>query len=163
NGRRLVSNWVEQDFLARRRQLETGASDDLEAPHIDPWMGATFGRPDEAAEETVRDAVLAGELHRAVECHLDDRLGAGEVMAPPVVEADEIVVDDLVSAGAHVCVHATYRGAYRGGIRGVDDALLGTPAELAVVALVEMRDGEPLRVRMVTDREGVRGRLLTGD
>lgn len=160
NGRRLVSNWVEQDFLARRRQLETGASDHLEPPHLDPWMGATVGRPDETAEQVVHDAVVAGELHRATECHLDDRRGAGEVIGAPVVDANEVVVDDLFSAGSHVGVHATYRGAYRGGIRGVDDTLIGTPAELAVVALAEVRDGALHRVRMVTDREGVRGQLL---
>ena len=38
NGRRLIENWVEQDYASRDRQLATGEPNPLDRPHLDPWV-----------------------------------------------------------------------------------------------------------------------------
>jgi hypothetical protein len=157
DGERLVSNWVEQDFLSRRRQIETGVPDALEPPHLDPWLTTVPVAPDASAEAVARAAVEDGRLHEAASAHIDAVVGDG---GPLVVEPAEVVVNDCFSAGRRVAVHATYRGPYRGGVIGVDDARVGDEAALQVVALVEVSDVGSLReVRVVTDREGVRAQL----
>lgn len=157
DGERLTSNWVEQDFLSRRRQIGTGVPDALEPPHLDPWVTTVPVAPDPAAEAIARSAVEDGRLHEAASAHIDDAVGDG---GPLVVEPAEVVVNDCFSAGRRVAVHATFRGPYRGGVSGLDDAHLGRTAALQVVALVDVADDGRLReARVVTDREGVRAQL----
>lgn len=157
DGERLVSNWVQQDFLARRRQVETGQPDQLEPPHLDPWMTTAPVAPDPEAEALGRSFVEGARLHEARRSHVDDE---ADPARPLVVEPEEVVVDDCFSAGRRVAVHATVTGAYRGGVRGVPEQAQGLPATLAVVALVDVaEDGSIDHVWAVTDREGVRGQL----
>lgn len=157
DGTRLVSNWVEQDFLSRRRQLRTGEPDALEPPHLDPWMTTVPVPPDPDAEEAGRRAVVEGRLHEAEVAHIDDAVGGG---GPLVVEPDDVTVNDCFSAGRRVAVHATVRGPYRGGVPGVPETAVGTAARLQVVALLDVDEGGAIReVRAVTDREGVRAQL----
>jgi hypothetical protein len=161
NGERLVSNWVEQDFLSRRRQLETGEPDALEPPHLDPWVTTVPVPPDAAAEATARAAVTDDRLHEATAAHIDDRVGDA---GPLVVEPDDVTINDSFSAGRRVAVHATVRGSYRGGVLGVADQAIGRKASLQVVALVDVdADGSLREVRAVTDREGVRAQLRAAD
>lgn len=158
DGERLTCNWVEQDFLSRRRQIETGTPDELEPSHLDPWMTTTPVAPDPEAEAIGRALVVSGRFAEAASVRLDDLVGPA---ASPVVDPAEVVVDDCFSAGRRVAVHATYRGPYQGGIPGVPTDAVGTEVRLAVVALVEVaEDGSVLDVQGVTDREGVRAQLL---
>src|SRR5271167_1654158 len=53
NGRRLTENYVEQDYLARFDQLETGRPHPLEPLHLDPWFIRALP-PNPPAEEIVR-------------------------------------------------------------------------------------------------------------
>ena len=157
DGERLTSNWVEQDFLSRRRQLASGEPDALEPPHLDPWMTTQPVAADLDAEAVGRTLVAEGRLHDAASAFVDDLVDPTD---PLVVEPAEVVVDDCFSAGRRVAVHATFRGPYRGGIPGVPDEAVGRPASLAVVALVDVaEDGTAREVRAVTDREGVRAQL----
>lgn len=156
DGERLVSNWVQQDFLARGRQLRTGEPDELEPPHLDPWMTTVPVAPDAEAEAIGRSLVAEGRFAEAAVAHVDDAVDPTE---PLVVEPEEVVIDDCFSAGRRVAVHATFTGAYRGGLP-LPEAAVGSRASLAVVALVDVaEDGSVARVRAVTDREGVRSRL----
>jgi hypothetical protein len=160
DGERLVSNWVEQDFLSRRRQLASGRPDALEPPHLDPWMTTVPVAPDPGAEAIGRALVEEGRLHEATSSLVDDLVDPPE---PLVVEPAEVVVDDCFSAGRRVAVHATCRGPYRGGLPGVPDDALGRDASLAVVAMLDVGDDGTVReARAVTDREGVRSQLLRG-
>lgn len=161
NGERLVSNWVEQDFLSRRRQLETGRPDALEAPHLDPWVTTVPVPPDAAAEEIARAAIADGRLHEATVAHIDEWVGDA---GPLVVEPDDVTFNDSFSAGRRVAVHATVRGSYRGGVLDVPDQAIGRDASLQVVALIDVAaDGSLGEVRAVTDREGVRAQLRAAD
>ncbi len=157
DGERLVSNWVEQDFLARRRQLDSGVPDALEPPHLDPWVTTVPVAPDPEAEAIGRSLVESGRLGDAAIAHVDDAVGAP---SPLVVAPEDVVIDDCFSAGRRVAVHATVTGPYRGGLPGVPEGAAGELATLAVVALVDVAaDGSVERVRAVTDREGVRAQL----
>jgi hypothetical protein len=83
---------------------------------------------------------------------------------PFVVEPEEVTVNDLFSAGRRVAVHATFRGAYRGGIPQLDadgaGRPVGSPASLEVAALLRVaRDGSVAEVRAVTSRDTVRATL----
>ena len=111
NGRRLVSNWVEQDYLARRRQLAAGVpARPSSRPRPRPWD--TVARPpDPAAEAAVRAWLAAGRP--GAEVVLDDGTrprGAGRrgtagstTCSPPATGSPSGV---------------TETGRYRGGLAG---------------------------------------------
>lgn len=158
NGEKLVSNWVEQDFLSRRRQLSTDTPDAIEPPHLDPWMTTKAVPADPAVEAALVGHAQAGTLHRARTARIDEQFDPAE---PLIVEPDEVVINDSFSAGNRAAVHATYTGAYRGGIDDLPEDLIGSPATLQVVALAEIDDqGQLVRINVVTDREGVRAQLI---
>lgn len=154
DGERLTENHVEQDFAARRAQLRAGTPQALEPPHLDPWMTTRPVPPDASAEEAARRVVEAGTLHEAATVRIDDGVG------PLVVAAEEVVVNDIFTAGRRVAVHATYRGAYLGGLDGVGDEAIGEPASLEVAALLLVADdGSVADVRAVTSRDAARAGL----
>ena len=62
NGTRLTENWVEQDHLAMQVQLAEGVPQELEPPHLDPWVGTQPVAPDAAAEAVTRAWLEAGDL-----------------------------------------------------------------------------------------------------
>lgn len=150
NGRRLVENLVEQDYLARRRQLATGVPAAVGAPALAPWD--TVAEPaDPAAEAVVRRWISDGLPDGAVV--VDDGDPA------PVLHAATSDVDDLFSAGRHVAFRLTRRGRYAGGLgpdAGIDDAALtGSAATLHLVGLVSVDDGRVSGGHVVRDRLGL--------
>lgn len=153
NGTHLVENHVEQDFMARRRQITSGVPDALEPPHLDPWMTTEPVPADAEAEAVVRDALTAGRLLDAASVLVDDATGDE---AEFVVDTGEVTINDLFSAGRRVAVHATIHGTYRGGVDGVPSEAIGADADLYIAALVAVADdGELDEVRAVTTREQV--------
>jgi len=58
-GHHLVECWVEQDYYARKVQLEMGEPAPLEPVAIDPWYSAV-AEPDPACRETVRGWLESG-------------------------------------------------------------------------------------------------------
>lgn len=143
NGTRLVENWVEQDYTARRRQLSGDGPDPVDAPAVAPWD--TVAEPgDPAAEKAALDWVAAGLPAAGV------RWDDGDDHA--LVADTEDRVDDVFSAGDRVAVRVTRTGTYAGGLDGVDDAAVGRPATLHLVALVRVAGGA------VAGGHGVRNR-----
>jgi hypothetical protein len=154
NGRRLTENYVEQDYLAMHQQLTTGQPHELEPPHLDPWMGTEAVPADRAAEETVRAWLLQGDLSAARTVEIDD----GPYVA--VLDAADVVINDLFSAGPRVPFHVTMRGPYRGGIADVPDEHKGTEVTLHVAGIADVgADGTIDHVRAVTTRMLVRAQL----
>jgi hypothetical protein len=77
-----------------------------------------------------------------------------------VVDPDEIVVNDLFSAGRRVPFHVTVSGTYRGGLAGVPDEHQGERVSLQVAAIATVGDGGAVEeVRAVTTRQGVVSQL----
>lgn len=149
NDTKLTGCRVEQDFWSQRRQLRTGAPDPLEPPHLDPWLTTVAEPSDPAAEAVVREWLAAGDLAAADGGRIDDAPAADH---RPIVDAEDVEVLDLFSAGDRVAFHATLRGPYAGGLEGVDHR--GETAVLDVAGLVTVAGGRIADVRAVTDRLG---------
>jgi predicted ester cyclase len=161
NGRRLVENFVEQDYLARRRQLDSGVPAAVEPPALAPW-DTEAQAPDPAAEQVVREWISAGlacqgptigAVADARPVTVDDGYGT------PLLAAASSQVNDLFSAGPHVAFRLTRTGTYTGGLgpyAGIADAaLIGAPATLHLVGLVTVSGGRVTGGWMVRDRLGM--------
>jgi hypothetical protein len=158
NGRKLLENFVEQDFLAQEEQLANGRSAPLEAPHLDPWLSTRAEAPSPEAEAIVRAWLAKGQLRDAASAVIDGSWYAGPSESPLDVHAVE--VDDLFSAAARVAFHVRQRGRYRGGLPGVAASLVGRETTLRCAGLARTRGGEVTEVRVITDRLGARLELL---
>lgn len=154
NGRQLLENFVEQDFLAQEEQLATGVPAPLESPHLDPWL-ATRAEPANArAEAVVREWLARGDLRAAKGAVIDGSWHAP--LAPSPLEVESVAVNDLFSAGARVAFHVTQRGRYRGGLPGLDASHAGSAMSLRCVGLAQVEGDEVRALRAVTDRLGSR-------
>jgi hypothetical protein len=157
DGDRVTECFVEQDLFSRRRQLKSGTPDALEAPHIDPWASTVPVASDPNAEAVVAAWLPAGDLAAAQSGWVD--VSALQRFAPCIAPS-AVVVNDLFSAGPQVAFHADLHGAYVGGCLDRDDPFVGRPASIAVVGVASVRGGAVAEVRAVTDRFGLRSRLL---
>lgn len=136
---RLVRNYVEQDYLARRRQLASGLADGIDPPAVDPW-GTAPEPADVAAEEVVTAWLDAGFPDRPEGVSLDDgTVAAGE---PWPVDPSEVSVDILFSAGERVAFHGRHRD-------GADGAVL------AFSGIVLVDRGAVVGGTIVSDRLGL--------
>jgi hypothetical protein len=160
NGRRLLENFVEQDFLAQEEQLASGRGAPLEPPHLDPWVSTRAEPANPQVEAIVRSWLAKGELRSAANVVIDGSWYAGLADSPLDVQTVEI--NDLFSAGSRVAFHVTQRGRYRGGLPGTDASWLGREAALRCVGLAGTQGGEVREVRAITDRLGARQELLRG-
>jgi len=156
NGRRLVENYVEQDFMAQEEQLASGICAPLESPHLDPWLSTRAEPACAEAEAVARSWLAKGDLGSPAV--VDGSWYAGR--APRPIDVSAVEVDDLFSAGARVAFHVRQLGRYRGGLAGVDDSFIGRPATLRCVGLARVVDGEVADVRVITDRLGLRNELI---
>jgi predicted ester cyclase len=153
NGERLVENFVEQDYYARRRQLISGVPDAVEAPAVAPW--------DTVAEQS-QDEALA--TVRAWLCHTasSDALAAPAGLrcddgnpAHRLLEVESVEVDDAFSTGNRVGFHAALTGRYCGGL-GEDVAdRRGAEVTLHIAGLVCTEAGGVISGRVIRDRLGV--------
>jgi hypothetical protein len=158
NGRQLLENFVEQDFVAQEAQLAGADPAPLEPPHPDPWLGTRAVAADPAAEAVARAWLGKGDLRDARDAVIDGSWY--EPLAPSPIEVAEVAVDDLFSAGDRVAFHVTQLGVYRGGVAGAPDALRGRSAVLRCAGLARVAGGAVVEVRAVTDRLGLRTGLL---
>ena len=156
NGSKLLTCRVEQDFWSQQRQLESGAPDVLEAPHLDPWT-TTVAHPSNAdAERIVRAWLDAGDVAAAPRGRVDE---AAPSEHRPIVKVTDVVVHDLFSAGDRVAFHTSLHGSYLGGLSGVDAT--GQDTHVDVAGLVTVVDGAVDDIRVVTDRFGTWLRLMS--
>jgi hypothetical protein len=151
-GGMLVDNVVEEDYLARRRQLTTGAADPVDPPMVAPWT-APVGAADPAAEKVVREWLEVGGPASA-----DGAVTCDDGAADRLLDVSGCEVGDLFSAGGRVAFHAVLRGAYVGGLPDVD-AAVGREAALSVVGLVSVGADGVVGGHVVRDRLGLRRAL----
>jgi hypothetical protein len=159
DGSRLTECFVEQDFYGRRLQLKSGEPDALEPPHLDPWAATVPEAADAGAEAVVTAWLAAGDLAAAPTGWID---GAALDRHVAPVTATDVTVDDLFSAGATVAFHATIQGELTGSAAvDVSEATGGT-ASLGVAGWALVAGDDVAAVHVVTDRLGLRTRLLGG-
>jgi hypothetical protein len=155
NGTKLTECRVEQDFLARQRQLASGRPDPLEPPHLDPWTTTRAVARDPAAERTAGEWLRAGDLGGAASGRIDD---ADVASFEPVVEPTHVEILDLFSAGPRVAFHASVGGRYRGGLPDAEEHR-GSDARLDLAGIATVAGSKIANVRIVTDRLGTWSRL----
>jgi hypothetical protein len=154
NGKRLVENYVEQDYAARARQLATGRPNPLDPPHLDPWVTTVPVPEDPAAVDVVRTFLAAGDLSAASgEVIIDDSDVTGTVSR--FMDVTEVTVNDIFSAGSRVPFHVTHAGPNTGGLDGVDDAAIGTRVELNIAGVADVAEGAVTNVQAVTGKAGI--------
>lgn len=154
NGTKLTSCRVEQDFWSQRRQLATGVPDPLEPPHLDPWLTTEVEPADPATEATVRSWLDAGNLADVGGGRIDE---LPATQHQPILRPERVEVHDLFSAGHRVAFHVTMRGAYTGGLAGVDR--LGADAALDIAGLAAVDGDRIVDLHAVTDRLGASSAL----
>ena len=150
----LTRCWAEEDYLSRRRQLDSGPVDSIAAPATSPWT-TTPRNPEAGAVEVVRGWLAAGAL-TAVAC---DEAPPG-VSTPIQLEETSVEVDEIFAAGPRVAFHARRRGRYQGGLDGVPEAAHGRPAALDLAGILTVSGGAVQSGHIVRDRLGL-ARSLT--
>jgi hypothetical protein len=149
DGRWLLENHVEQDYLARRRQLAGGGPDPVEPPAVAPW-DTRSAPPDPAAEEIVRAWLAAGDLGGVT---ADDGRPPHRPLA--VTRTD---VGVLFSAGPRVAFHA----AQHGRLTGEDPGFAGGgEAMLHLAGVVRVEGGQVAGGRVISDRLGLLRRVAS--
>jgi predicted ester cyclase len=144
NGRQLTECFAEEDYLSRRRQLDSGECDPIEAPAPAPW-NTVPEPPDPVAEDVVRRWLKRGDL--AGVDRDDSWLGHEATIELDDVEAD---VNDLFSAGNRIAFHGVHRGRFAGARE---------PMALHLAGLVTVQHGEVVAGRVVRDRLGLQRAL----
>jgi predicted ester cyclase len=147
DGRRLLENFVEQDYFARRRQLTDGVPDPVEPPAVAPWDTRAVP-PESAAEAIVRAWLAAGDVTGVM---VDDGRPAARIVA-----AERTEVNDMFSAGDKVAFHAVQHGP----LAGDDPQFAGDgPATLHLAGVVSVSAGQVVAGRVIRDRLGLWKRL----
>lgn len=147
NGKKLVSNSVEQDYMSRRLQLKAGQSHLVDHPAVDPW-NTKAEAPDEAAEETVRQWLESGSLASTPGVLLDDQWTG--IPASPLIDQTHVEINDLFSCGPTVAFHVTQHGRLMpdGQVIGA----FGSPAYLHMAGMVRVQHGKVSSGRIIRNR-----------
>jgi len=156
DGSKLLENYVEQDYFARRAQLKSGKPNPVESPAIAPWD--TVAQPANGANERlVRDALVRGEPSVMSHVLFDDEWVQG-VVRRRLIEPISCTINDIFSAGEHVAVHGRVEGNVAADTE-LGEAAAGRPAFLHFAAIVCVRNGRVVGGRGVRDRIGLMKRL----
>jgi hypothetical protein len=155
DGEHLVQCFAEEDYLSRRRQLDSGLCDAIEPPGVSPWT-TRAGNPDPAAEATVTAWLERGELSGVT---LDDSWQGHDVQVD--LSDTHAELDALFSSEQRVAFHGVMRGSYA---RGLGAAGTGqrVPAALHLGGIVTVADGRVTGGHVVRDRLGLQRALRAG-
>lgn len=148
NGKRLVSNHVEQDYFSRASQLRTGKANPVEPPAIAPW-DTVAEAPDRDAEGVVLQWLRAGGLSTTPSVLCDDAWTGNTVAA--LVEQHEITINDCFSCGSSVAFHVAQHGTLMPGF-SADPADVGRDVTLYAAGLVHVADGAVAAGRVIRNR-----------
>ena len=155
DGATLSACFAEEDYYGRRRQLDSGVSDRVDAPAVAPWD--TRPAPaDPAAEAAVRDWLNEPDPRSATVVCDDEHVGQP---AERLLKVAGCEVHELFSSGDQVAFHVAQTGTYLGGLdlgtpEGADDAV-GREAVLELAGIVTVTDGQVVGGRVIRDRLGL--------
>ncbi|MBY8825634.1 nuclear transport factor 2 family protein [Sphingomonas colocasiae] len=153
NGDKLVHCSVEQDYWSRRRQIETGRVDPIDAPAPAPWrVDPQPASPD--AEAVVRAWLIGGGLAITPAVRCDDTWATGQSMR--ALDQERIDILDIFSAGEKVAFRVEQHG------RVADDFAIGKQgqgASLHATGIVHVRDGRVHAGRAIRNRFDMGKRL----
>lgn len=144
DGNRLTENWTQEDYFARRRQLQAGSPDAVAAPMVAPWAVQPAGG-DVESEAIARAWVSAADFSGI---SVDDGLEPG----PLALAVDDTSFSRVFSAGRSVAFAATLNGI-------ASPPRPQVAAALDITGLVHVREGRVSSGTVVTDRLGLHRRL----
>ena len=149
---------IEQDYYARRRQLDAKKADVIAPPGCGIWAApAVPASP--ANEAAVTKWLQGGGLLRAAIGSLDD-----ERVAPSIdrviFDDQKVTVVDILSAGPKVAFQVRTDGVYAGGLPTLAGHE-GTKATVYATGICEVSDGVVGNVHAVTDRYTLERRILS--
>ena len=153
DGDRLTECRVEQDYYARRRQLQSEPNP-LEQPAYDPWTAAEE-QPDPAVEATTRRWLTSGGIARLPPGSLDDEYAAAP--ARVVLEDAAIEILDCFAGAERAAFHVAATGTATAGPEPAD-ALLDRVVTLYCSGIARVREGRVTAARVISDRLAVERR-----
>lgn len=159
DGERLLENFVEQDYWARRQQLASGIPGAVEPPAIAPWD--TEPQPADAGNEAIaRRLIESGGLFDVPGVVCDDRWHPQSATpATRVLDFDGVHFNDLFSAADRVAFHVTMRGRLHADFSQGHAAWIGRDVVLHMAGLLRIDNGAVASGRVVRDRIGLYRRL----
>lgn len=158
DGDRLTDCRVEQDYYSRRRQLQSGEPNRIEAPAHDPWA-RPIDQPDVQVEAAAREWLSRNGLVTLAIGSMDD-----EPVAPAariVLDQPEIEILDCFSGAERAAFHVATTGTITGW-PGAADGVLGRRAKVYYSGIAYVRDGQVAGARVISDRLAVERRALAG-
>jgi hypothetical protein len=157
NGRRLVRNFVEQDYFSRHAQLASGVPNLVEHPAIAPWDTVAVA-PDAAAERVTRAWLESGSAATTPGVLLDDQWTGA--VAPRLIDQTSIEYNDFFSCGPTVAFHVTQHGLSRS-----NELMEGKPGAsvfLHMAGVVHVCDGRITSGRIIRNRLDLVRRIKRG-
>lgn len=156
DGDRLTDCRVEQDYYSRRRQLQSGEPNRIDAPAHDPWARPT--EQSDAQVEAITRAWLSGNgLGALAVGSMDDEAVASA--ARIVLDQPEIVILDCFSGAERAAFHVTATGTITDWPGGAD-GVLGKHTNVYYSGIAHVRDGQVVSARVISDRLAVERRAL---
>lgn len=153
NGDCLVQCNVEQDYMSRKRQIEAGTTDPIDAPTAAPWTGDPE-QADPAAAALVAAWLERGELETTPQVHCDE--GWTGAATPRLIDQQRIEILDLFAVGKRVGFHALQHGAMASDlIPGAS----GRSADLHAIGIVHVEGGQISGGRVIRNRLDLAKRL----
>lgn len=153
NGK-LHHGWAEEDYFARKLQLKSGMVDAIAAPHPAPWDEPVRG-PDFATELAILDWFgRPSRLFDGIE-----EISSGGPLLGSLIEPAAVDVSMMFTAGPRGAFHAVVSGRSLGGggdVGGTAGGVIG----VALAGIVDVADGNVVRVQLCGDRLGLHRRLM---
>lgn len=155
DGDRLTDCRVEQDYYARRTQLQSGRPNAIEAPAHDPWA-VPVEDPDPKVEQVAREWLTAGGLATIAPGSLDDE----PVATPARITLDRPAYEilDCFSGAERAAFHVTARGEIAEW-PGAAAELIGRPALVYYCGIARVVDGYVTGARVISDRLATERRI----
>jgi hypothetical protein len=147
NGSKLVSNHVEQDYMARRRQLRTGVPDQVDHPALAPW-NVVARAADARAEAVARKWLDSGLLAATPGVLVDDHWASPT--PSPLVAQSHVTLNDFFSCGSTIAFHLTQHGSLIPDEEVIGPA--GAAVKLHMAGLVHVVQGEVASGRIIRNR-----------
>lgn len=147
NGERLTECRVEQDYYSRALQLASGQPFSVESPAVDPWVIQPVAA-DSSAEKSARLWLADSDRRKLSSAvRFDDGSGLSEQFK---FDIDDVIVEDIFSAGDRVAFHVRFNGTYQAGIESCNQAREGV--SLFATGIVKVENGSVVGGNVVRNR-----------